>query len=155
MSPKTRCLDLTALCAAAEVPLRFAVSPVADRLVRHHRGFGGVSYAYLDRPEDAGRVASFLRSALGVEAVLSRTEAAARFRLRPDRIGELVVLPDRWTVFGDLGHPEERLAPDYRNHGSLYEQDIPLLAHGPGVGHLVPERLDFNLDLTRRLYRAP
>lgn len=155
MNRKTRCLDLTALCAAAGLPLRFAVSPVADRLVRHHRGFGGVSYAYLRRPEEAGPVSAFLRGVPGVEAVLPRAEAAARFRLMPERVGELVVLPDRDTVFGDLGQAEERLAPDYRNHGSLHEQEIPLLAHGPAAAALASEPLEYNLDLTRRLCRAP
>ncbi len=155
MTTKARCLDLAALCEEAGLPLRFAVSPVADRLVRHHRGFGGVSYAYLRHPVDAEAVTVFLRSVPGVEAVLPRAEAAARFRLMPSRIGELVVLPDRDTVFGDLGHPEERLTPDYRNHGSLYELEIPLLAHGPEAARLVPEVLEHNLDLTRCLYRAP
>jgi phosphonoacetate hydrolase len=155
MNPKRRCLDLSALCAEAGLPLRFAVSPVADRLVRHHRGFGGVSYVYLRRPEDAARVIELLLSVPGVDAVLPRAEAARRFQLMPARLGELVVLPDRDTVFGDLGHPEEQLAPDYRNHGSLYEQDIPVLAHGPALETLLPALPLFNLDLTRRLYRAP
>jgi phosphonoacetate hydrolase len=153
MNAKSRCLDLAALCAAAGVPLRFAVSPVADRLVRHHRGFGGVSYVYLAQPGDARAVSELLGSVAGVEAVLPRAEAAARFRLMPERIGDLVILPDRDTVFGDLGVPEERLAPDYRNHGSLHEQKIPLLAHGPAAVRLLPEPPRFNLDLTRRLYR--
>lgn len=153
MSPKRRCIDLAALCAGQGLPLRFAVSPVADRLVRHHRGFGGVSYVYLRRSEDAGPVRALLGSVSGIEAVLTRAEAAARFRLMPERIGELVVLPDRDTVFGDLGVPEERLAPDYRNHGSLYELDIPLLAFGPAAARLVPEAPAYNLDLTRNLFR--
>ncbi len=153
MNAKRRCIDLTAFCAEHGVPLRFAVSPVADRLVRHHRGFGGVSYAYLRSPAEEPQVTEFLRGIPGVEDVLPRSVAASRFRLMPERIGELVVLPDRDTVFGDLGHPREVLAPDYRNHGSLYEQEIPLLAHGPGIFRVLPTELRFNLDLTRRLYR--
>ena len=38
----------------------------------------------------------------GVQEVLTRSEAARRFRLMPSRIGELVVLGDRDTVFGGL-----------------------------------------------------
>ena len=47
----------------------------------------------------------------------------------PERIGPLVVLGDRVTVFGDLpaGREEERLEATYRSHGSEYETLVPLV----------------------------
>ena len=48
------------------------------------------------------RVAKVLTGLEGVEAVLTRSEAAKRYHLMASRIGDLVVLGDRDTVFGEL-----------------------------------------------------
>lgn len=154
MNFKTRCLDLRKICAGHGIGLRFAVSPVADRLVVHHRGFGGVSYVYLHSEREHAAVEKFLRGLVGVEDVLSRQEAAERFNLMPERIGDLVVLADRSTVFGDLDAAVEDLGPRYRNHGSLYEEEIPLILYG--ADGIVPSSETFmmNFDLTRWLCRA-
>ena len=154
MNPKRKCLDLRQICAAAGIELRFAVSPVADRLVKHHRGFGGVSYVYVKAERDLPRVRDFLGQLPGVEGVLVREEAAGRYHLMPERVGDLVVLADRDTVFGDLEGPEEELAKGYRNHGSLYEQDIPLIAYGYDSAPPAPDELQMNFDLTRWLCRT-
>ncbi|TSA48373.1 MAG: nucleotide pyrophosphatase [Deltaproteobacteria bacterium] len=154
MNFKTRCLDLREICASHGIGLRFAVSPVADRLVVHHRGFGGVSYIYLHSERERTAVEKFLHGLVGVEDVLSRQEAADRFHLMPERIGDLVVLADRSTVFGDLDAPVEDLGPGYRNHGSLHEEEIPLILYG--ADGIVPssETFAMNFDLTRWLCRA-
>ena len=58
------------------------------------------------------------------------------------------------TVFGRLDTACEPLDPSrYRNHGSLYERDIPLIAYQ--ADGLLPETggIRYNLDLTRRLFR--
>ncbi len=65
----------------------------------------------------------------GIQHVYTRAEAARRFRLMPSRIGELVGLGDRDTVFGSLGTELEALPPDYRSHGSLAESRVPLVVH--------------------------
>ena len=44
MNKKTRCWDIAKACSSRGVDIQFAVSPVADRLLKHHGGFGGVSY---------------------------------------------------------------------------------------------------------------
>ena len=89
----------------------------------------------------------------GIELVLSRAEAAARFRLMGSRIGDLVAIGDRDTVFGGLSAEFETLAPDYRSHGSLYETKVPLLVHNadkaPHAGYF-----ESNADLARWLYPA-
>lgn len=96
---------------------------------------------------------AFLRDLPGVDDALSQPEAARRFHLMPERIGDLVVLADRDTVFGDLDQPEEALAVRYRNHGSLYEQAIPLILYG--YDGALPLAADFkmNFDLTRWLMK--
>ncbi|MCL5808846.1 MAG: alkaline phosphatase family protein [Deltaproteobacteria bacterium] len=154
MNFKTRCLDLRRICAGHGIELRFSVSPVADRLVVHHRGFGGVSYVYLHSKGERAVIQGFLRGLEGVEYVLSRRAAAERFNLMGKRIGDLVVLADRSTVFGDLNAEFEDLGPRYRNHGSLYEEDIPLILYGTDGIVPSPENFVMNFDLTRWLCRT-
>jgi phosphonoacetate hydrolase len=152
MNYKTCCYDLAQVCANYDTPVKMAVSPVADRLVKHHRGFGGVAYVYTHHRRDLEKVRETLLSIFGVEEVLDRAEAASRFRLMPSRVGDLVVLPDRNTVFGNLSEEMEILSPAYRSHGSLYEMDIPLLLHQPEPVTLDTETISVNLDLTRLLF---
>lgn len=94
-----------------------------------------------------------LLSLPGVEAVLTRDEAARRFRTMPERIGELVVLGDRDTVFGETSGPVEDLEPTYRSHGSLHEQPVPLVIYNAGGPFPPAEEFTANLDLTRFVLR--
>jgi phosphonoacetate hydrolase len=152
MNYKKRCWDLAKACANRGFPLKFAVSPVADRLLKHHRGFGGVSYVYLNDKKETDRAMRVILSLKGVEEVLDRETAAVRFKLMASRIGDLVVIPDIDTVFGDLPEEFEKLEPTYRSHGSLYEMDVPLLIFNAYGKYPDPEELQFNFDLTRLLF---
>jgi phosphonoacetate hydrolase len=86
-----------------------------------------------------------------VEAVLPRQDAAARFGLMPERIGELAVFGDVETVFGEFESPMEELEPGYRSHGSLHESDIPLVIYSSSVALPPPEAFMANLDLMRHI----
>jgi phosphonoacetate hydrolase len=153
MNYKTRCWDLAKASENRGLSLKYAVSPVADRLLKHHRGFGGVSFLYLNHSRDAEKAVEIISNLEGVEEVIDRRTAAGRFRLMPSRIGDLVVLPDIDTVFGDLPVESEGLAPDYRSHGSLYEMDVPLLYFDPAGEYPDSSRINRNLDLTRELFK--
>lgn len=98
--------------------------------MRHHRTFGGTAWVWLNDSRDEDAVAATLTAQPGIEAVLSRGDAAGRFRLHPGRIGDLMVLGDVSTVFGDLppGIESDALPVDYRSHGSLHERRVPLVA---------------------------
>jgi len=62
----------------------------------------------------------------------------------PERIGDLVVVADRHTVFGDLTTPSEELGEGYRNHGSLYERRFRSCACGSkGRPHLLRSSDEF------------
>lgn len=152
MNSKKRCWDLTRACDNRGTPLKFSVSPVADRLIKHHGGFGGVSYVYLNSPKDKPFVMETLMDLKGVEAVLDRKTAARKFSLPASRIGDLVVLPDRDTVFGDLSEESLILPADYRSHGSLYEMEIPLLLFNTKGKTPQYKELNYNLDLIRYLF---
>jgi phosphonoacetate hydrolase len=151
MHHKSRCWDLEKVCAAHGVPLRTAISAEQDKYLKHHRGFGGTAWVYLKSPRDTDRAAATIAGLRGVQHVFSRAEAAQRFRLMPSRIGELVVLGDRDTVFGSLDAEMEALPADYRSHGALSESKVPLVVHN-AEGAPPPTYFRSNVDLARWLF---
>jgi phosphonoacetate hydrolase len=149
MNYKKRCWDLARACVRRGVKIRFALSAEKDRYIRHHRTFGGAAWVWLHSPMDVGRATVTLMGLDGVEEVLTRAEAARRFNLMPARIGDLVVLGDRDTVFGDLETDGELLESTYRSHGSLYESDVPLIVYNAAVELPDADQFTANLDITR------
>jgi phosphonoacetate hydrolase len=152
MNHKTRCWDLEKVCAARGVPIRIAISVDRDKYVKHHRGYGGVAWVYCKSDAQVDRVAKILTAIDGVESVLTRSEAGRRFHLMTSRIGDLVVLGDKDTVFGELDSESEPLPAEYRAHGSLHEVEVPLLIYNCET-RLSAADFQFNLDLARWAYR--
>lgn len=151
MNYKTRCWDLEKALAARGAPVTAAISAERDKYLRHHRGMGGSAFVHLSAPADEARVAAALRGLEGVERVMTRAEAAQIFGLMAERIGDLVALGDKDTVFGHLDVEMERMPPEFRTHGSLHESDVPLIVHN---ARGAPEASYFqhNLDLARWLF---
>jgi phosphonoacetate hydrolase len=150
MNAKSLCWDLEQFCAGKGAPIRKAVSTGRDRYMKHHRGCSGASYVYLKNPQDAPKVTDVLSGVKGVERVLTREQAAKEFHLMASMIGELVVIGDKDTVFGELDDVKENF-PGLRSHGSLHETEIPLFAFN---AKNVPsaDYFNHNLDLARWLY---
>jgi len=61
--------------------------------------------------------------------VLTRAEAASRFELPADRIGDLVVVSGRSVALGGAAakHDLSGLDAPLRSHGGLSEQAVPLV----------------------------
>ena len=154
MNAKTRCWDLEKACKNRGLELRFALSAERDRYVKHHRTFGGTGWVWLKSPNDASSALRIIRDLKGVEAVLTREEAARRFHSMADRIGELVVLGDKDTVFGELETESEELPPTFRTHGSLHESEVPFVMYNVSGKLPQPDDVRFNFDLTRSLFRG-
>jgi phosphonoacetate hydrolase len=152
MNFKTRNWDLAKACDEAGAPIRFALSPERDYYVKHHRNFTGCAYVWLHAPRDYARVADAIGGLCGVEEVVPAEEGARRFHLVRERLGDMVVLGDRDTMFGENDRALEDLPPSYRAHGSLHEMTVPLVIFNQG-GEL-PHEGEFrhNKDLTRFLY---
>lgn len=130
MNHKELCWDLDKAMAARNVPIKIAISPEKDHYLKHHRGMGGASYVYLNNAEDLEKVKQTLLGLKGIEGVLTRKEASEKYGLMPDRIGDLMVLGDKVTVFGSLEKAEsEQLDAHYRTHGSAYEAEVPLFVY--------------------------
>ena len=62
------------------------------------------------------------------------------------RIGQLVVVGDRNTVFGGLDRESEALPAEYRSHGGFSETKVPLLAFN-AEGAPGAEYFQRNLDV--------
>ena len=80
--------------------------------------------------------------------VLTREQAAQRFELPADRIGDLVVVADHLTVLGtrQAEHDLTGLTVPLRSHGGLSEQKVPLLFNRALQG-LAPGRRLRNFDV--------
>jgi phosphonoacetate hydrolase len=85
--------------AAARVIL-----PITDPYVVHHGALGSFATVYLPAGADVAGAAKRLAALRGIEGVWTREQAAARFELPADRIGDLVVVSERSTVLGSARH---------------------------------------------------
>ena len=149
---KTMCWDFEKACASRGVSIKAAISPEKDRYYKHHLGMGGSAYIYLNNLGDSSSVKQIILGLKGVEEVISKAEAAKRYHLMPERIGDLMVLADSVTVFGHLENAEsEELPATYRSHGSSYEARVPLFIYN---AHNVPPEGYFtdNYKLASWLY---
>jgi len=122
MSEKMVNVDLLRLLEDAGLEARF-IPAIRDEHVVHHSNLGGAAYLYLVR--EVERAVQILEDAEGVDMVLDREEAAARFRLPSTRIGDLLVLADREHTFG-VNEKSVYTDVSLRSHGSLYERKVPL-----------------------------
>jgi len=105
------------------------ILPITDPYVVHHGALGSFATVYLPDAATAARAAEALGRLPGIELVLTREDAARRFELPPDRIGDLVVVSDHLTVVGtrEALHDLSGLTVPLRSHGGVSEQKVPLL----------------------------
>ena len=107
------------------------ILPITDPYVVHHGALGSYATVYLVPQADARAISARLAALRDIEVVLSRTEAAARFELPPDRIGDLVVISTRAVALGSAvaKHDLSGLDAPLRSHGGLSEQAVPLISN--------------------------
>ncbi|MCX7271750.1 MAG: alkaline phosphatase family protein, partial [Burkholderiales bacterium] len=112
------------------------ILPITDPYVVHHGALGSFATVYLPAGTDAGALAARLATRLGIESVLTRAQAAERFELPADRIGDLVVVSERFTVIGTSAarHDLSALDVPLRSHGGVSEQRVPLILNRPIAG---------------------
>jgi len=84
----------------------------------------------------------------GVDAAYPRHEAAQRFKLMPERIGDVMAVGSPGVVFGD---PQEvDLPATLRSHGSLHEERVPVIGYG---GTFDKTQFRENIDLGRYVFQ--
>jgi phosphonoacetate hydrolase len=108
------------------------ILPITDPYVVHHGALGSFATVYL-AADHVETVRSRLAATWGIEAVLTRADAAARFELPADRIGDLVVVSERSVVLGTgrARHDLSALELPLRSHGGISEQRVPLIVNRP------------------------
>ena len=104
------------------------ILPITDPYVVHHGALG--SYAVVYCADPAPQIAK-LKAMAGIEAVLTKDEAAGRFELPPERLGDIVVVSTKHKVLGTSAarHDLSGLTEPLRSHGGISEQRVPLLCH--------------------------
>ena len=105
------------------------ILPITDPYVVHHGALGSFATVYLPQDVDPAAACARLQALAGMELVLTRAQAAERFELPADRIGDLVAVSGRFTVIGTSAarHDLSALEVPLRSHGGISEQRVPLI----------------------------
>ena len=118
------------------------ILPITDPYVVHHGALGSFATVYLPADVDVEQVRTKVATIRGVESAMTRAEAAQKFELPKDRIGDLVIISERFTVIGTSAskHDLSGLDAPLRSHGGVSEQRVPLI-----INRKLP-----GLDMSRR-----
>lgn len=118
------------------------ILPITDPYVVHHGALGSYATVYLPANVSADSIIEKLANHNGIECVLTRAQAAEKFELPSDRIGDLVIVSERSTVLGTSAsrHDLTALEVPLRSHGGISEQRVPLIVNRK----LKTEGLDLN-----------
>ena len=107
------------------------ILPITDPYVVHHGALGSFAVVYLPQGTTAADAAAKLKALPGIEAALSKAEAATRFELPADRLGDLIVVSTKHKVLGTSAarHDLSGLTEPLRSHGGISEQKVPLVCN--------------------------
>ncbi len=107
------------------------ILPITDPYVLHHGALGSFATVYLSSAATVRDATARIHAIPGIDIVLPREEACARFELPGDRVGDLVVISERLTVIGTSRerHDLSGLDAPLRSHGGVSEQQVPLIAN--------------------------
>ena len=122
------------------------ILPITDPYVVHHGALGSYATVYVNAGPSIERVRQRIADLPGIDLVLLRDAACARFELPANRVGDLVVVSERLTVIGSSRsrHDLSGLDAPLRSHGGISEQRVPLIANRPAPA--LPSRRWRNFD---------
>ena len=143
MLAKTTALDPGRLLMEQGIPAS-AIPIIKDRYIAHHGNLGGAAYVFLKNRADTPKAIETLLSTPGIEEAYAAEDAACTFRLHRERIGDIFVLADETTVFGEL---ETAVEPtSVRSHGSRHESYVPIIGYNSPWS---ATDFEYNLDIGR------
>ena len=128
-----RMLGNVGLDAAIGADATRVILPITDPYVVHHGALGSFATVYVNGSASVASVRERVAALPGIDLVLGREEASARFELPANRIGDLVVVSERLAVLGTspARHDLTALDAPLRSHGGLSEQKVPLVFNVP------------------------
>jgi len=111
----------------SEKGIRAKVLPIIkDEYIKHHQNLGGALYIFLKNKRESIKACNVLIGLDGVEHALTSEDASRRFNLPIDRIGDILVLGSKNSVFGPVRKGEIE-SVSLRSHGSLHERSVPFI----------------------------
>jgi phosphonoacetate hydrolase len=112
------------------------ILPITDPYVAHHGALGSFATIHAPKGADIAGLIARIAGLEGVDVVLGKAEACARFELPADRIGDIVATSTRHVTLGTSPekHDLSGLDEPLRSHGGLTEQRVPLIANRKLVG---------------------
>ena len=143
MLAKTVALDPGRVLTERGIPAS-SIPIIKDRYVAHHGNLGGAAYVFLKNRDEIPEAIQQLLNTPGIEEAYNTEEAAQTFRLHPERIGDIFVLADETTVFGELETAVE--ATNVRSHGSRHESYVPIIGYN---SPWTAADFEYNLDIGR------
>ena len=148
MMEKSLALDPGRILTQHDIPAT-SIPIIKDRYVVHHGNLGGAAYVFLENRNDIEQAIQMLLNATGIEEAYSAEDAARIFRLHPDRIGDIFVLADKDTVFGELDVASESIS--VRSHGSRHESYVPIYGYNSPWS---ATDFEYNLDIGRLFLKS-
>lgn len=143
MLDKSVALDPGRILREGDVPA-VSIPIIKDRYVVHHGNLGGAAYVFLDDINDIEQAVHLLENISGVEEVYTAEDAVQQFHLHKDRIGDIFLLADKDTVFGELNVASESIS--IRSHGSRHESYVPIIGYNSPYS---VSDFNYNLDIGR------
>ena len=107
------------------------ILPITDPYVVHHGALGSFATAYLPDGTNSAALVARLAAVPGMMLVLDRADAARRFDLPADRIGDVVMISTENITLGTSAHRHDLAALNepLRSHGGLTEQEVPFIVN--------------------------
>lgn len=130
MNQKTTIIGFQSIAEKAGFDV-YCLPPLKDRYIENHiYQEGGMLYIFL---KDKGQGEAFCKFAKNhplVEQVLPSSEAAKKYHLPQEQIGDYVLFAGKDKAFGEIDG-EVLYTQNSRSHGSLHETEVPLLTLNP------------------------
>jgi len=107
------------------------ILPITDPYVVHNGALGSYAVVYLPTGIKPEEMVAKLKAMPGIEAALTKDEAAKRFELPADRLGDIAVVSTKHKVLGTSAarHDLSGLTEPLRSHGGISEQHVPLICN--------------------------
>jgi len=107
------------------------ILPITDPYVVHHGALGSFATAYLPEGTDVEEIVGKVRALPQMLEVLTKAEAAAKYQLPADRLGDLTMVSTENMTIGTSEERHDLAALDepLRSHGGLTEQEVPFIVN--------------------------